>query len=195
MVAQQPLLRSGVQCCICALFLRRGDAPELIESRDRGNVMPVTGYKRWKLSRVQPLAELAGLGGEQVHGYRSSGGSDGRRSPSGRGERGGARRTRADRAAQRAAGRAPGVQVLFAFLLVVPFSDRFDRLDASDRRVYFAAVLATVASTICLIAPTASPPAVPPASRAAAAGGQRLRHRRPCPLGVRHGRRHLRHHR
>jgi hypothetical protein len=49
----------------------------------------------------------------------------------------------------------PGVQVLFAFLLVVPFSDRFDRLDASDRRVYFAAVLATVASTICLMAPTA----------------------------------------
>ena len=31
----------------------------------------------------------------------------------------------------------------------------FDRLDASDRRVYFAAVLATVASTICLMAPTA----------------------------------------
>jgi MFS family permease len=49
----------------------------------------------------------------------------------------------------------PGVQVLFAFLLIVPFSDRFDRLDASDRRVYFAAVLATVASTICLMAPTA----------------------------------------
>src|SRR4029450_11550980 len=43
----------------------------------------------------------------------------------------------------------PGVQVLFAFLLVVPFSDRFDRLDASDRRVYFAAVLPTCAAPPC----------------------------------------------
>jgi hypothetical protein len=49
----------------------------------------------------------------------------------------------------------PGVQVLFAFLLTVPFAQRFDQLDASDRRVYFSAVLATVATTICLIAPTA----------------------------------------
>jgi Family of unknown function (DUF6328) len=49
----------------------------------------------------------------------------------------------------------PGVQVLFAFLLTVPFSQRFDQLDASDRRVYYAAVLATVASTLCLMAPTA----------------------------------------
>jgi hypothetical protein len=49
----------------------------------------------------------------------------------------------------------PGVQVLFAFLLTVPFSQRFDQLDAGDRRVYFMAVLATVAATICLMAPTA----------------------------------------
>jgi len=49
----------------------------------------------------------------------------------------------------------PGVQVLFAFLLIVPFSQGFDKLDNGDRRVYFAAVLATVAATICLIAPTA----------------------------------------
>jgi hypothetical protein len=49
----------------------------------------------------------------------------------------------------------PGVQVLFAFLLTVPFSQRYDVLDAGDRRVYFMAVLATVATTICLIAPTA----------------------------------------
>jgi hypothetical protein len=48
----------------------------------------------------------------------------------------------------------PGVQVLFAFLLIVPFSQGYDRLDAGDRRVYFTAVLATVATTICLIAPT-----------------------------------------
>jgi hypothetical protein len=49
----------------------------------------------------------------------------------------------------------PGVQVLFAFLLIVPFSQGYDKLDAGDRRVYFTAVLATVATTICLIAPTA----------------------------------------
>jgi Family of unknown function (DUF6328) len=49
----------------------------------------------------------------------------------------------------------PGVQVLFAFLLIVPFSQGYDRLDAGDRRVYFIAVLATVATTICLVAPTA----------------------------------------
>jgi hypothetical protein len=49
----------------------------------------------------------------------------------------------------------PGVQVLFAFLLTVPFSQGFDQLDAGDRRVYLSAVIATVASTICLIAPTA----------------------------------------
>ena len=49
----------------------------------------------------------------------------------------------------------PGVQVLFAFLLIVPFSQGYDKVDAGDRRVYFIAVLATVATTICLIAPTA----------------------------------------
>jgi amino acid permease len=49
----------------------------------------------------------------------------------------------------------PGVQVLFAFLLTVPFAQGFDQLDAGDRRVYFSAVLATVAATVCLMAPTA----------------------------------------
>jgi Family of unknown function (DUF6328) len=49
----------------------------------------------------------------------------------------------------------PGVQVLFAFLLTVPFSQRFTSLDAGDRRVYYAAVLATAAATVCLIAPSA----------------------------------------
>jgi hypothetical protein len=49
----------------------------------------------------------------------------------------------------------PGVQVLFAFLLVVPFSQRFDVLSAADRRVYFAAVLGSAAASACLIAPSA----------------------------------------
>jgi Family of unknown function (DUF6328) len=49
----------------------------------------------------------------------------------------------------------PGVQVLFAFLLTIPFSQRFTELDAGDERVYFWAVLATAGATLCLIAPTA----------------------------------------
>jgi predicted neutral ceramidase superfamily lipid hydrolase len=49
----------------------------------------------------------------------------------------------------------PGVQVLFAFLLTIPFSQRFGVLDSGDRRIYFAAVLATAAATLLLIAPTA----------------------------------------
>jgi hypothetical protein len=49
----------------------------------------------------------------------------------------------------------PGVQVLFAFMLTVPFTTGFDRLDSTDRKVYFAAVLSTAAATLCLIAPTA----------------------------------------
>jgi Family of unknown function (DUF6328) len=49
----------------------------------------------------------------------------------------------------------PGVQVLFAFLLTIPFSQRFADLDANDKRVYFWAVLATAGATLCLIAPTA----------------------------------------
>jgi predicted neutral ceramidase superfamily lipid hydrolase len=49
----------------------------------------------------------------------------------------------------------PGVQVLFAFLLTVPFSQRFGELDATDRRVYFTAVIATALATVLLIAPSA----------------------------------------
>ena len=48
----------------------------------------------------------------------------------------------------------PGVQVLFAFLLTVPFSQGFDKLTDAQRDVYFGAfVLATVASML-LIAPS-----------------------------------------
>jgi hypothetical protein len=49
----------------------------------------------------------------------------------------------------------PGVQVLFAFLLTVPFSQRFGVLSASDRRVYFAAVLGSAVASALLIAPSA----------------------------------------
>src|SRR4051812_1569710 len=48
----------------------------------------------------------------------------------------------------------PGVQVLFAFLLTVPFSQKFSAVDPATRRVYFAAVLLTSLASILLIAPT-----------------------------------------
>ena len=47
----------------------------------------------------------------------------------------------------------PGVQVLFGFLLIVPFQQRFTILNDAERVLYFLAVLATVSALICLIAP------------------------------------------
>ena len=49
----------------------------------------------------------------------------------------------------------PGVQVLFAFLLIVPFNQRWDGVSDTDRNVYFLAVLLTALSTALLIAPSA----------------------------------------
>jgi Family of unknown function (DUF6328) len=50
----------------------------------------------------------------------------------------------------------PGVQILFAFLLTVPFSQGFTRLDDFQRDLYFAVLLATAVSTALLIAPSAN---------------------------------------
>jgi hypothetical protein len=49
----------------------------------------------------------------------------------------------------------PGVQVLFAFLLVVPFNQRFADVTGFQKTLYLVTMLFTTASTICLIAPTA----------------------------------------
>jgi len=49
----------------------------------------------------------------------------------------------------------PGVQVLFAFLLIVPFSNGFPRLTDVQRDVYVTAFLCTTLSTVLLIAPSA----------------------------------------
>ncbi|HEX2031198.1 MAG TPA: DUF6328 family protein [Actinomycetota bacterium] len=49
----------------------------------------------------------------------------------------------------------PGVQVLFAFLLTVPFTQRFPTLTDLQRDVFFGTFLATAVSSIMLIAPTA----------------------------------------
>jgi hypothetical protein len=48
----------------------------------------------------------------------------------------------------------PGVQVLFAFLLTVPFSNGFPKLSRFDRDIYFVAFIATAVSTVLRIAPS-----------------------------------------
>ena len=48
----------------------------------------------------------------------------------------------------------PGMQVLFAFLLVLPFQVRFTELSNLERGLYFLAFLATATGSILLIAPT-----------------------------------------
>jgi peptidoglycan/LPS O-acetylase OafA/YrhL len=49
----------------------------------------------------------------------------------------------------------PGVQVLFAFLLVVPFNQRFADITSFQRTVYFITLLLATSACACLIAPTA----------------------------------------
>ena len=44
----------------------------------------------------------------------------------------------------------PGVQVLFAFLLAVPFQRGWPQLAYRDRAVFYAALLATAVSTALL---------------------------------------------
>jgi hypothetical protein len=48
-----------------------------------------------------------------------------------------------------------GVQVLFAFLLTVPFSSRFGEITGLQRAAYFTALVAATLASILLIAPTA----------------------------------------
>jgi hypothetical protein len=50
----------------------------------------------------------------------------------------------------------PGVQILFAFLLTAPFAQGFQRVTETQKNLFYAALLATAASTICLIAPSAT---------------------------------------
>ena len=49
----------------------------------------------------------------------------------------------------------PGVQVLFAFLLTVPFAQGFSELSAFERDLYFTVLLLTAVASAFLIAPTA----------------------------------------
>jgi heme O synthase-like polyprenyltransferase len=49
----------------------------------------------------------------------------------------------------------PGVQVLFAFLLAVPFTQRFRQLTDGQEYAFFLALLCTTAGSALLIAPSA----------------------------------------
>jgi O-antigen/teichoic acid export membrane protein len=46
-----------------------------------------------------------------------------------------------------------GVQILFAFLLTLPFTNRFDQTTELDRGVYVGTIVAAAAATALLIAP------------------------------------------
>jgi hypothetical protein len=48
----------------------------------------------------------------------------------------------------------PGVQMLFGFLLAVPFSQRFSAISDGQRWLYYATFVATACASACLIAPT-----------------------------------------
>jgi Family of unknown function (DUF6328) len=50
----------------------------------------------------------------------------------------------------------PGVQILFAFLLTVPFAQGFQRVTEFQKNLFFATLMCTALSTACLIAPTAT---------------------------------------
>ena len=50
----------------------------------------------------------------------------------------------------------PGVQILFAFLLTVPFTQRFPQLTAFQRDVFYITLIAATLSAACLIAPSAA---------------------------------------
>jgi uncharacterized protein DUF6328 len=48
----------------------------------------------------------------------------------------------------------PGVQVLFAFLLILPFTEGFRRVTTGQRAVYLGSLVATALATALLIAPS-----------------------------------------
>ncbi len=48
----------------------------------------------------------------------------------------------------------PGVQMLFGFLLAVPFSSRFSNVTTGARNLYLVAFLSAATASLCLIAPT-----------------------------------------
>lgn len=89
-----------------------------------------------------------------MHDDGEASGHDGREQPSGRVE---TREERADRRwaelLQEVRVTQTGMQILFAFLLTVAFTPRFQSLGHSDRTIYVVTVLLGAAATGALIAP------------------------------------------
>jgi hypothetical protein len=50
----------------------------------------------------------------------------------------------------------PGVQIFFAFLLTVPFTQRFTKLTSFQTDVYYVTLITAVLCAACLIGPSAS---------------------------------------
>jgi amino acid transporter len=50
----------------------------------------------------------------------------------------------------------PGVQIFFAFLLTVPFSQGFSKLTSFQTNLYYVTLITTALCAACLIAPSAS---------------------------------------
>src|SRR3989442_12605580 len=48
----------------------------------------------------------------------------------------------------------PGVQVLFAFLLIVPLSQGYSHMSEFERRLYFGVLICTALASMLLIAPS-----------------------------------------
>lgn len=48
-----------------------------------------------------------------------------------------------------------GIQVLFAFLLILPFQQGWSTVSGFEQTVYYVTLLLVAASSVCLIAPTA----------------------------------------
>jgi hypothetical protein len=48
----------------------------------------------------------------------------------------------------------PGIQVLFGFLLILPFQNRFERLTTNQEYVYFSALVCATLAAVLLITPT-----------------------------------------
>ncbi len=49
----------------------------------------------------------------------------------------------------------PGVQMMFGFLLAVPFSQRFAEISSTQQRLYYTAFFTAAVASVCFIAPTA----------------------------------------
>src|SRR3954465_1918949 len=103
---------------------------------------------------------LGGSARRQEGGSLMSSGSEAReRSQEGVGQDGESRSERIDRELIELLNELrvalPGVQFLFAFLLVVPFQQKFGQTPAFQHGVYFVALAAAAVATALLIAPAA----------------------------------------